>query len=645
MKEQHSGPAGAGSAAGDHQPTALQWASLLRQLPVPTYLCDASGNITDCNQAAIELWGRTPKLGHDRWDGAQKVFQIDGRPLPPDQGPMAHAIRSGSAVRDAEVIIERPDGSRRVVRANPSPLHDERGKLVGAVNQMLDATAFKEADHARARLAAIVESSEDAIASKDLNGIIQSWNGGAERLFGYTAEEAIGQSITLVIPEDRLDEEPKVLARIRSGEIVDHFETVRRHKNGSLLNVSLTISPIRDRSGAIIGASKIARDIGDRVRSEHTLREADRKKDEFIATMAHELRNPLAPLKTTLHLIEVSGYEGNVPRSTLEMMQRQVNHLSHLVEDLLDLSRLSHGKIELKMESLSLGDIVSDAIEITSPRIEAKGHRLELALPRGLRVHGDRTRLVQVLANLLNNACKFTPAPGLIRLTVERDGESALIRVIDNGIGIAPEHQQTVFGMFQRVNSGAGVESGMGIGLSLARHLVALHHGSIRLSSAGLDQGTEFIVTLPLELESVESFPAERRPLPGSGSASRRILIVDDNEDAAASLRMLFHALNHEVAVAHCGQAALSLGEQFRPDAVVLDIGLPDISGNEVAVRMRRTEWGKTAMLVALTGWGTTGDRERTTASGFDHHLVKPVDLDVLERLVANTVPTRHQII
>ncbi len=636
MGKKQAAPAGAGAPQrGEAPPSAAQWSHLLRHLPAPVYLCNADGYLTDCNQAAIDLWGRAPEVGRDRWCGSLRMYQADGQSLPLDQSPMAHTLRTRQAVRDAEIIIERPDGSRRNVRTNPSPVFDEAGNLTGAVNQLLDATAFREADHARARLAAIIESSEDAIISKSLESIIQSWNQGAERLFGYTADEVIGRPITIIIPDDRLEEEPQVLGRIRRGEVVDHFETIRRRKDGSPIEISLTISPIRNADGRVIGTSKIARDIGDRRRYEQELLLADRKKDEFIATMAHELRNPLAPLTASLHLIQMSGYSGHVPRNTLEMMQRQVGHLTRLVEDLLDLSRLSHGTIELKKEVLTLDDIVNDAIEIVGPGIEAKGHHLELALPQNLQLIGDRTRLVQVLANLLNNASKFTPKSGLVKLTAGRDADQVRICVKDNGIGIAREHQERVFGMFTRVQNGSGADGGMGIGLALARHLVALHNGSISLHSDGPGQGTEFIVVLPLDVAvGAPAISQHSAPLQAA-AAARRILVVDDNEDAAASLSALFSALGHQVATAHSGQEALAAGPAFLPDVVLLDIGLPDISGNEVASRMRLEPWGKTATLVALTGWGQADDRKRSAAAGFDHHFVKPVDLDVLERLLA----------
>ena len=619
------------------------WAQLLQHLQGPVYICDAEGYITQFNDAAAALWGRQPEIGRDRWCGAPRLYQADGQELPPDQSPMAFSIRTRQAIHDAEIIIERPDGSRRQVRLNPNPIFDESGKLLGAVDQMLDATAFKEADQARARLAAIIRSSDDAIISKDLNGIITSWNQGAERLFGYEAAEVIGRSITILIPPDRLDEEPGVIARIRLGESVDHYETIRVRKDGSLVDISLTVSPILGSEGTIVGASKVARGIGERKRTERALAEADRRKDEFIATLAHELRNPLAPLKTSLHLIRMTGFNGQVPRSTLEMMERQVNHLGRLVEDLLDLSRLSHGTIQLKKEKLALSDVVSDALEVSSPLIESKNHHLELSLLPGLRVIGDRTRLVQVLVNLLNNSAKFTRPRGWIRLVVERDGNQVRIRCADNGMGIAPDMQEAVFGMFTRVpqNPDAIRESGMGIGLSVVKHLVALHGGSISLRSEGVDKGTEFTVCLPLDTEVPEQAGSTAPPASLPTAAGRRILIVDDNVDAADSLAALFRAIGHEVVTANTGMEAISNGRQMLPDVVLLDIGLPDLSGHEVAAHIRQQPWGKLTLLVALTGWGEDRDRKLSMASGFDHHFVKPVDLEILETLM-NASVVRH---
>jgi PAS domain S-box-containing protein len=626
------------------EPDAAHWGHLLRHLRGAAYICDAEGYVTHFNEAAAAIWGRRPEIGREQWCGSHRIFLLDGTIVAREDCPMAWCIRDRRSYCDVEAVCERPDGTRRLVRVNPSPLFDAAGNFQGALNEIIDITEFKDADHARAQLAAIVRSSDDAIVSKDLNGVIQTWNQGAQRLFGYTAGEAIGKPITMLMPSDRVSEEAGVLARIRKGESVDHYETVRRRKDGALVDVSLTVSPIYAGYGRIIGASKIARDISERKSAERKLAEADRRKDEFIATLAHELRNPLAPLKTCLHLIRMTGYDSQrIARSTLEMMERHVNHLTRLVEDLLDLSRLTHGTIELKKERVSLGDVVSDALEIVTPLVESKGHRLDLTLPQNLTVIGDRTRLVQVVSNLLNNAAKFTPSRGLIRLSVRRQGNQVDICVADNGVGIATDEQEAVFGMFNRLRPpGSGTETGMGIGLSLVKHLVSLHDGTIMVHSDGPGLGAKFTVRLPLAPAVAAAIePGTTKDVKRIAS-SRRVLVVDDNVDAAEAMSVLFQTLGHEVRTAFSGSEALVIAREFEPDVVLLDIGLPDINGHDVAARLRHEPRGKELMLVALTGWGQEQDRQRSAAAGFDHHFVKPVDLDALEALMGNSKAVRH---
>jgi PAS domain S-box-containing protein len=474
---------------------------IVARLPAALYTCDAGGRVTFYNLAAVELWGREPVVGRDLWCGSWRIYRPDGRPLPLDECPMAVALREGRPVRGEEIVIERPDGVRRHVRPHPNPIFDKSGALLGAVNLLLDVTPEEEeADKVRRRLAAIVESSDDAIVSKDLTGIITSWNRGAERLFGYSAEEAVGRSITMLIPKERLHEEPEVLARIRRGESIDHYETVRQRKDGSPVDISLTVSPIVDASGRITGASKIARDITDRKRAEQALREADVRKDEFLATLAHELRGPLAPLANSLELLRVAGPDAPMPRDVLETMERQVAHLTRLMEDLLDVSRIKQGKVELRKKPLPLASAVQAAIEISRPLIDAGAHRLEISLSgQTLLVDGDQTRLTQVIANLLNNAAKFTPARGLIRLTLERDGAEAVVRVADSGAGIPKRMLAKIFEIFAQGPAAEGAaRGGLGIGLALVRRLVELHNGTVEARSDGPGRGSEFAVRLPL---------------------------------------------------------------------------------------------------------------------------------------------------
>jgi len=350
------------------------------------------------------------------------------------------------------------------------------------------------------RLAAIVESAEDAIVSKDLDGIIQSWNHGAERIFGYTAEEAIGRPITIVIPDDRLDEEAEVLRRIRAGLAVEHFETVRRRKDGSPIDISLTVSPIRTSTGEVIGASKIARDITEQRRLREIAEEASRLKDEFLALLSHELRTPLNTVLGYARMLrrEDSRMAGELRMRSLDALERNADALSRLVADVLDTSRSVSGKLRLDLEPAPLDEIVSEAVRTVSPPAEAKDLSFEIHCEPGISVRADRDRLQQVLWNLLSNAIKFTPAGGTVSLRTRRDHGSIVISVEDTGIGIAPEHLPHVFQRFWQAHTGASREfGGLGIGLTLSRHLVEMHGGTIAVDSLGPGRGTTFTVLLP----------------------------------------------------------------------------------------------------------------------------------------------------
>ena len=351
-----------------------------------------------------------------------------------------------------------------------------------------------------ARLAAIIASSDDAIISKDLDGRITSWNTAAERLFGYTAAEVVGQSITIVIPKDRLNEEVGVLARIRAGLSVEHFETVRQHKDGHLIDISLTVSPIRTPDGRIIGASKIARDITEQRRLRAMSEEASRLKDEFLAVLSHELRTPLNTVLGYARMLrrDDKRMTGELREQALEALERNAESLTRLVSDVLDTSRIVTGKLRLALEECPVDQIVALAIDTVTPVAEAKGIALEVKLDAGLSVLADRDRLQQVMWNLLSNAIKFTPSGGGITVRAGKDGESVAISVQDTGIGIAEEHLPYVFQRFWQAYTGASREfAGLGIGLALARHLVELHGGAISVASAGLGRGSLFTVSLP----------------------------------------------------------------------------------------------------------------------------------------------------
>ena len=631
----------------DHTTASLESAwfqEMLDALPVAIYTTDAQGRLTHFNRACVEFSGRTPELGTDRWCVTWKLYRPDGTPLPHDQCPMAISLKERRIVRGLEAIAERPDGSRIWFEPYPTPLFDSEGQLVGGINMLVDITERRRAEDTRALLAAVVENSDDAVITKDLNGVITSWNRSAERLFGYMAEEAVGRSVTMLIPPDRLHEEPTILARLRRGERVDHFETVRIHKDGRSLDISLTISPVRDASGRIVGISKIARDITQQRRveralrdSEEALRAADRRKNDFLATLAHELRNPLAPIRNSLHILSMAGTEDQSVARVHEMLARQVNHMSRLVDDLLDVARITSGKIDLRIEPLELAGVIRSAVEVSKPLIDASQHRLATTIPTDpITVEGDAVRLTQVIANLLNNAAKYMDPGGQIWLTASREGAEAVISVRDCGIGIDAHMLTQVFDMFtQAERDRQHAQGGLGIGLALAKQLIEMHRGRIEARSQGRHQGSEFVVRLPL---APQQLPAIKDDLPTQSKDGQphggRVLIVDDNRDAASSLAMLLRMLGNDVQTANDGVTALQALESFRPSIVLMDLGMPGMSGYDVAQQARSLPHCKDTLFIALTGWGQDEDRERTREAGFDHHLLKPVNLGALKVLL-----------
>jgi len=494
-----------------------------------------------------------------------------------------------------------------------------------------------------------VESSDDAIISKTLEGVISTWNQAAERMFGYAAEEVIGKAITLLIPPDHIDEEPAILQKLRRGERIDHYETVRKRKDGVLLHVSLTVSPVKDENGSIIGASKIARDITQRKlaedalrqeisireRAEVALREADQRKDEFLATLAHELRNPLAPIRQAALIFKAPTATEAQKRWSSDVITRQVQHMSLLLEDLLDISRITRGTLQLRTEMVDLADVVDAAVEAARPIIDAKRHDFRAELPsEPVRFVADPLRLSQVLSNLLTNAAKYTDPEGRLRLRASCTGDAVAISVVDNGMGLLPEATTRVFGMFTQVaTSREHAEGGLGIGLSLAKGIVELHGGEIEAKSAGIGHGSEFIVRLPLRRAGISPRSAAIHSSTAQ-QVSRRVLIADDNRDAGESLAALLRMDGHEVTVVRNGEEALSAFSAIQPEVALLDIGMPHLDGYEVARRVRQGSLGRAVTLIAVTGWGQDRDKAQSLAAGFNHHFTKPVETDRLLALL-----------
>jgi len=381
----------------------------------------------------------------------------------------------------------------------------------------------------QARLAAIIESSEDAIISKTLDGVIQTWNAGAERLFGYRAEEAVGRSITLIVPPERLDEEKEILARLSRGERIDHFETVRMTKDGGRVDISLTVSPIRDAGGRIVGASKVARDVTERRREEEALQaerrktvevleEADRRKDDFLALLAHELRNPLAPLRNGLQVMRLASGDAEVVARMRDLMDRQLTHMVRLVDDLLDISRIGRNKMELRRSRVLLADVVGSAVEIAEPALAAAGHELTVSLPpEPVHLDADLIRLAQVIGNLLNNSAKYTGRGGHVSLTATREGDWIAVAVQDDGVGIPAYALPNVFEMFSQVDRSIERSTGgLGIGLALVKGFVEMHGGTVQAESPGEGQGSTFTLRLPMLKDRAEPSPGTPQdPEPG----------------------------------------------------------------------------------------------------------------------------------
>jgi PAS domain S-box-containing protein len=625
-----------------------------------------------------------------------------------------------------------------------------------------EVTARKLADEVQARLAAIVDSSDDAIVSKTLDGVITSWNRGAEAIFGYTASEAVGRHISFIIPEERRPEEEGVLARLRRGEKVDHFETVRRAKDGRRIDISLTVSPIRAADGRIVGASKVARDIGDRKRveeaqraraehfrklaelvpqlvwtaapdgtvdyfnrrwseytgtvapqglgdgwvhvvhsderktarecwqaamrsgepieaewrlrradgqyewflvrgaplrdtqggiakwfgtctninaqkrAEQALREADRTKDEFLAMLSHELRNPLGAISTAVRLVADAVKHDATAARAHAIIDRQVVHLARLVDDLLDVGRITAGKIVLDRRPLNLADVAAGVVNAWQTSGRLAHHRVSVeGTPTW--VEADETRMVQVVTNLLGNAVKFTPTYGAVRVRVGVEGSQAVLEVQDSGMGMAPHLVGQVFSLFaQGAQPPDRSQGGLGVGLTLVRHLVERHGGTVSAHSDGPGSGSVFAVRLPRIDEP--SRQAVTPPDPRAVLTARRILLIEDNEDAREMLQLVLEREGHTVVAAADGEEGIALAESASPELALIDIGLPRIDGYEVARRIRASA-GSRLTLVALTGYGSAVDRTRARHAGFDAHLVKPVDPTKLAEVIAGRSP------
>ncbi|HEY0793990.1 MAG TPA: ATP-binding protein [Chthoniobacterales bacterium] len=495
---------------------------------------------------------------------------------------------------------------------------------------------------------AVEQVPDFAVFAQEPDGRISSWNAGAERLFGYTPAEALGRNGRLLFtPEDQANgqSELELERAAQTGRAED--ERWHRRKDGSRLYLSGVTTAVRDDQGQLLGFVKMARDLTERQRLEEALQAGDRRKDEFLAMLAHELRNPLASATGALALLDEAGAAPEARAWALEALKRQTGQLARLVEDLLDVSRIQSGKIQLRKVRLDAAEVLDRAVQAAQLLAEARGHDLRRDYPHGvLTMEADPARLEQVLANLLTNAAKFTDPGGRIELTGRRDGDWVELVVRDNGIGMVPERIPMLFGLF--VQSDRAVErskGGLGVGLSIARKLVELHGGTLSARSDGPGRGSAFTVRLPVAAcargSGGRSGAEPPEPRPRDGRA--KVLVVEDNRDLAMGLRLLLELKGYVVQVAHDGLEALEAARRFRPAAVLADLGLPGMDGYELAERLRTEPWGAEALLVALSGYGREEDRRRALAAGFDRHLTKPVDPRAIEALLARVTESETE--
>lgn len=627
---------------------------LLDNLPLGAYTCDAEGLVTYFNERAAEFWGREPKLNDpaDRFCGSFKLFSADGTPLPHAECWMALALRDGKGYNGLECNLERPDGSRWVVLVYANPLYDTAGRLSGAMNILLDITETKRVEAAvkvsEVRYRRLFESAKDGILILDAETAhITDANPFIAELLGYSHADLIGKELWQIGLFKDVDESKAAMRELQENRYIRYEDIPLETKDGRGIDVEFVSNVYSEDRQSVIQCN--IRDITERKRLENQLKqvavemsEADRRKDEFLAMLAHELRNPLAPIRNALQIMRLTSGDGEAVASASEMMERQVNQMVRLVDDLLDVSRISRGKIELRKGRVELASAVNHAVAAIDSLVQSMEHDLVVTLPpQPIYLNADPTRLAQVVGNLLNNACKFTDRGGRISLTVEREGQQAVVRVQDTGVGIAAEQLPLIFDMFMQIDTSLERSvSGLGIGLMLVKTIVEMHDGTVDVSSAGVGHGTEFVVRLPVMAEVPEPVmpgPIDVTPTP---AIARRILVVDDNRDSAKTLAMLLKLTGNETHTIHDGLEAVEVAATFRPDVVLLDIGLPKINGYEAARRIREQPWGKKMVLVALTGWGQDEDRLKSTDAGFNGHMVKPVDFASLMKLLVQLQPT-----
>lgn len=602
------------------------------------YMLDPNGIIVSWGEGAQRIKG---------YRAEEIIGAHFSRVYPPDaieRGWPEHELRVAATEGhfEDEDWRMRKDGSRFWANVVITALRDRNSKLIGYCKITRDLSERRRNEEAlrqsEERFRQLIESVHDyAIFMLDPAGQVMSWNSGAQRIIGFDSSEILGKHFSrLYVPEE-----------IRAGTPWQQLETARLHgrfeveglrlrKDGTAFSAQVVIAPVYDAEGRLQGFSHITHDLT-QFRHMRALEESSRRLNEFLAVLSHELRNPLAPISHAVALMKRRAPPDRTIERARDIIDHQVSHLTRVVDDLLDVSRIVHGAISIVPARVEISAVLSRALETVSPLVQERQQTLHVApFDTALAVSGDLVRLTQILSNLLDNASKYTPVRGEIWVNLRRIDGDIEISVRDNGRGISSEQLAQIFDFFRHTDQAlVRSSSGLGVGLGLVKRLVELHGGRIAARSAGIGSGAQFDVTLPADVSSAPA--AAEPPRPAAENVrprhGRRVLVVDDNVDSATSLMLLLQTLGHEVESAYDGVEALEAAQRFAPDTVVLDIGLPRMNGYEVARRLREQS-DRRFQLIALTGWGQQEDRERARAAGFDHHLVKPVDLDQLARLL-----------
>jgi PAS domain S-box-containing protein len=609
---------------------------------------ETNGCVTFMNPVAQALTGW--KLKEAAGIPLESVFKIVNEEARGTvENPAAKALREGLVVGLANhTLLISKDGTERAIDDSAAPIRNPKNEVVGVVLVFRDVSERRKAERAlresEERFRLLVEGTHDyAIFMLDPRGNVVSWNTGAERIKGYKAEEIVGKHFSAFYPKEATDKgfpDAELTTAAAEGRFEDLGWRVR--KDGSQFWANVVITALRDEAGNLRGFSKITRDLTERHQLERAKLQAEvmadlnRRKDEFLAMLSHELRNPLAAILNALHLLRLQKYEDPIQQRARGMIERQVAQLTRLVDDLLEVSRITSGRIRLQQEYVHLRGIVDRAVDVVRPLITQRQHELSVSLPpEPVWLLADPTRTEQVVVNLLCNAAKYTEERGRVWLTVRQEGDEAVLRVRDSGVGISPDLLPRIFDLFTQADRSLDrAQGGLGVGLTVVQRVVEMHGGRVEASSAGLGHGSEFTVRLPV------APPPTGQPPAGSAKAGEpaahplRVLVVDDDVDTADSAALLLRQSGHHVREAYSGNAALESALAFRPDVVLLDIGLPEMDGYEVALRIRQNPIHNNVQLIAVSGYGQEADKQRSKEAGFDEHAVKPLDPQKLLELI-----------